>query len=104
MQRITRKQAIGTALHRIRLRFFPPVSRRKAVDIAIENGIPASHSNPVFGRMPESVHIYTPTKEPCWFIYPPWNDGRLMLRSSRIVLVSKESGRVLYDGEAGDEG
>ena len=105
MQRITRKQAIGNALHSLRLRFFPPVSRRKAVDIAIENGIPASHTDPVFGRMPANVRLYGPEKEPCWFIFPPWNDGKpMMLRSSRIVLVSKETGKVLYDGDAGDEG
>ena len=104
MQPIKRKQGIGMALHKMRLRFFPPVSRRKAVQIAIENGIPASHTDPVFGKRPASVHIYTPTNEPCWFIYPPWNDGRVMLRSSRIVLVTKETGKVVYDGGAGDEG
>jgi hypothetical protein len=54
--------------------------------------------------MPANFRIYNPPKEPCWFIYAPWNDGKETLRSSRIILVSKETGRVLYDGDAGDEG
>lgn len=86
----------------MRLWLFPPTSRRKAV--AIANGIPVCLSNPVYGRMPANFRIYNPPKEPCWFIYAPWNDGKETLRSSRIILVSKETGRVLYDGDAGDEG
>ena len=44
--------------------------------------------------------------EPAWYIFAPWCDGRddTMLRSSRIVAVSKRGGRVLYDGSANDEG
>lgn len=44
--------------------------------------------------------------EPSWRIYAPRGDGLdgKMLRSSRIILISKESGRVLYDGSANDEG
>lgn len=93
-------------LHRMRVWLFPPVSRRKAVEIVVQKeGIPASDAFPVFGKMPTSVHIYAPPKEPCWFIHVPWNDGRpQMIRSSRIILVSKISGKVLYDGGAGDEG
>jgi len=31
-------------------------------------------------------------------------DARMELRSSEIIVVSKRSGRVLYEGSAGDEG
>ncbi len=36
----------------------------------------------------------------------PWNDGNdgLMLRSSRVLLISKHAGEVLHDGSANDEG
>jgi hypothetical protein len=42
----------------------------------------------------------------CWHITVPWNDGKnkMMLRSSRIIIISKETGKVVYDGDAGDEG
>lgn len=39
-------------------------------------------------------------------LYVPWNDGTdgKMLQSSRIIVVSRVSGRILYDGSASDEG
>ena len=44
--------------------------------------------------------------EPFWCVYAPWMDGKdeTMLRSSRIVLVSKRTGKILFDGSANDEG
>jgi hypothetical protein len=90
----------------MRLRFFPPVSRRKATEIAGLKCASPKGDFQIFGSKPsrKRINIYCLPKESCWFIYAPWNDGKDMLRSSRIILVSKESGKVLYDGEAGDEG
>ncbi len=47
-----------------------------------------------------------PTDEPMWVVYVPWGDGldETMLRSSRVIVISKIDGRVLYDGSACDEG
>jgi hypothetical protein len=105
MQTIPWKQSVLSAAQKMRLLFFPPISRRKALSIAIEKGIPVSPSDPVHGRIPGKVCIYSAPTEPCWFIFAPWNDGKVMLiRSSRIILISKETGRIMYDGEAGDEG
>ena len=42
--------------------------------------------------------------EPCWGVIGPWNDGELLLRSSRLIFIGKRSGKILYDGCAGDEG
>lgn len=41
-----------------------------------------------------------------WYVYVPWCDGLdgSALRSSRVVVVSKVGGRILYDGSANDEG
>lgn len=52
------------------------------------------------------VNLYRPPSEPCWYVRAPWNDGfdGLMIRSSRLIVVSKRTGRVLYDGSAFDEG
>lgn len=41
----------------------------------------------------------------CWYVFCPWYDGQdgMMLRSSRVVIVSKKTGEILYDGSALDE-
>lgn len=59
-----------------------------------------------YEEKPSNCHIYAMPKEPCWFIYVPWGDEceGSMLRSSRVILVSKQTGKVLYDGSARDEG
>jgi hypothetical protein len=52
------------------------------------------------------IHIYAMPTEPCWFVYAPWGDkfDGIMLRSSRVIIISKQSGKVLYDGSTNDEG
>jgi len=58
-------------------------------------------------KAPSSCVIYkTWPDEPCWYVICPWNDGYdlQMLRSSRIIVISKKTGNVLYDGSAHDEG
>jgi len=39
----------------------------------------------------------------CWYILSAASDSP-MLASSRLIAVSKETGEVLYDGSANDEG
>jgi hypothetical protein len=41
-----------------------------------------------------------------WKILAPWEDEPrgFMIRSSRVILISKRTGDVLYDGPANDEG
>lgn len=43
--------------------------------------------------------------EPLWVIYVPWGDGpgRWGVGASRVIMVSKIDGRVVYDGSAHDE-
>ncbi|WFB36804.1 putative molybdenum carrier protein [Kiritimatiellota bacterium B12222] len=50
--------------------------------------------------------IYGKPTDPNWVIRAPWNDGKdgTMLRSSRVILISKLTGEILHDGEANDEG
>jgi hypothetical protein len=54
----------------------------------------------------ERPNIYFQTKEPCWYVFAPWGDSLdgTILRSSRVIVVSKVTGAVLYDGPANDEG
>lgn len=90
----------------LRLRYFPPVSQRKALRIArkvVDHDLPF---NSIEREKPEKICLYGMPSEPSWFIFSPWNDGKdgTMLRSSRLIMVSKLSGRVLFDGSAEDEG
>jgi len=91
---------------KLRLRYFPSVSQRKALRIARKA---ADHDLPFYSIervKPEKICLYNMPSEPSWFVFSPWNDGKdgTMLRSCRLIMVSKLSGRVLYDGSAMDEG
>jgi len=52
-----------------------------------------------------------PENKECWGFFAPWNDGLdgkvngiMVLRSSRLILVEKNGGKIIYDGSAFDEG
>jgi D-alanyl-D-alanine carboxypeptidase len=36
----------------------------------------------------------------------PWNDEKdeNVIRSSRVIVIDRQTGKILYDGPAGDEG
>lgn len=55
---------------------------------------------------PERVGAYGIPDESAWFVTMPWYDGEdgRLLRVSRLVVIAKSDGRVLFDGSAGDEG
>jgi hypothetical protein len=93
-------------LHKLRLWLSPPIGRRRAVDIARQSVVPDARRFHVYGRKTNNVNVYNLPAEPCWFVFAPWNDGKdgQMLRSSRLLLISKMTGKVLFDGSANDEG
>ena len=85
---------------------FTLVGKRRAVNIvknAVSSGTRILSVHP---DKPAAMHIYNAPQEPCWYVYVSWDDGNDMaaLRSSRVVIVSKGTGQILYDGSAGDEG
>lgn len=92
-------------IQRIFRAFFPPVTARKALRLAADHaGVPETDLNQWIVRA-ETPKLYNPPAEPCWPVYCPWNDGKPpMIRSSRVILVSKLTGKILYDGSASDEG
>ncbi len=87
-------------------RLFPKLGKRKAMAIAkdhcLSDDLELHHLKP--GA--EEPMIYNRPQGDCWVIYAPWMDGKdgSTLRSSRVILVSKKSGEILYDGSANDEG
>ena len=96
------------SLNRLRLRFFPPVCKKRALQIAeqhvgrIEWGLGYC----IHSGKPDNARIYDEPTEPSWYVFVPWNDGigDFMLRSSRILAISKQTGKILFDGSANDEG
>jgi len=82
------------------------ITRRQAVQIARQACIPDASQFTAYGSKPENLNIGGIPSEPCWFVYVPKMDfrGQGILRSSRVILVSKSSGKILYDGSARDEG
>ena len=92
----------------LKVYLFPPVSRRAALDIAQQKVVLSMASGPLvcYGRKPSQFHVYANLPEPCWWVQVPWSDGRndVSIRSSRVIVVGRQSGKVFYDGSAGDEG
>lgn len=52
--------------------------------------------------LPEGCILYgVPKDEPCWTAWIP--SERSMVGSSRIICISKKTGRVIYDGLSNEE-
>ena len=87
---------------------FPPVARHMALDIARKALAPSVASEPLIchGRKPARCNIYGELPEPCWWVLVPWNDDEevVAIRSSRVIVIGRQTGKVHYDGSAGDEG
>ena len=83
-----------------------PIGKKKAVKISMKSRAPDISQFHAFETLPENMNLYHAPQEPCWYVSAPWGDGldSQTLRSSRIIIVSKKTGRVLYDGSAHDEG
>ncbi|KAB2309551.1 hypothetical protein F8A87_09825 [Betaproteobacteria bacterium SCN2] len=98
-------------LRQLLLRTFPPVSRKKALRIAYEKLAHDVRDIPLkcYATKPPNCTPYLPSSvssEPCWYVFAPWDNEKnvFAIRSSRLILVGKQTGTIFYDGEAGDEG
>ena len=84
---------------------FPPITKQRALEIAAQVCNDQSGEFECHSQKPENYRSYvTYPNQPCWYVYAPWGDGRFELRSSRVIVISRETGNILYDGLAGDEG
>jgi hypothetical protein len=51
-------------------------------------------------RASEDIH-----SDALWYVYVPWCDGwDPTIRSSRVIVITKIGGRIIFDGSANDEG
>lgn len=84
---------------------FPPITKLMALVIAAQ----ACQKNQLvykcYSQMPENCNTYgLNANAPCWYVIAPWNDEPNVLRSSRLIVISRITGAVLYKGSAQDEG
>lgn len=84
---------------------FPSITKQCALAIAERAFIHHGGQFECYSQKPDSCRLYGfNTDHPCWYIYAPWADGMLALRSSRVMVISRLTGKILYDGSAEDEG
>ena len=91
-----------TLLHRL----IPSFGKRKALRIAQKHCQPALDEFQHHKDSEGLPGVYSKPSEPCWIVHAPWMDGLdgKCLRPSRVLMISKRNGNVLYDGSAQDEG
>lgn len=84
---------------------FPLITNQKAMEIAAQKCMSNPAEFKCYGKKPERCRIYgLNPADPCWYVYAPWSDEQTVLRSSRVIVISRMTGEILYDGSAGDEG
>ncbi len=89
------------------IRPFPPITKQKALEIAAQICKADCREFHCYSKKPERYWIYSAIPipdEPCWYVCASWDDNLLVLRSSRVIVISRLTGQVFYDGSAGDEG
>lgn len=84
---------------------FPPITKKRALEIAARELNLHSSQFKFYSKKPDNCRLYgINTDQPCWYVYPPSEEGSFALRSSRVIVISRLNGEILYDGSAGDEG
>ena len=80
------------------------ISPDKALDIArLCNSDRKLKIYSITGFLPDNCLVYN-CPENCWFVLCDSDPKILGLKSSRLICVSKETGKIMYDGSANNEG
>lgn len=91
-----------------KVRQFPPITKQKALEIAAQVCGGDHEVFHCYNKKPKGCAIYMvtpiPENEPCWYVYTSWDKNPGVLRSSRVIVISRLTGKVYYDVSAGDEG
>ncbi len=84
---------------------FPPITQPMAIEIAQHACNAQKMEFDCYANKPKGCRIYNLNPvEPCWYVLGDWDDNLTVLRSSRLVVISRMTGAIIYNGEAGDEG
>lgn len=102
---MTTYRHIARFVQSIYAKIFMRVGKRKAIAIVRGYVAPRTHIYKVTDDL-KRLNIYNMPRERCWCVYVSWDGDKdvIGLRSSRVILVSRQNGSILYDGTAGDEG
>lgn len=92
---------------RLRLYFFPPVTRNAALEIATRVLMQSVTTQPLICHetLPDNFHLYATWSEPCWYVQILLGDterGPFMLDSSRVIVIGRQTGKIYYDGSTGE--
>lgn len=82
-----------------------PIDKDEALLIAQKQSTPPIEEFQIYDSMPTNWSIYgASADEPgeCWYVRTPCTGTGL--RSSRAIIISRQTGEVIYDGSANDEG
>jgi len=86
------------------IKSFPPITKQCALEIA-ERAVSRGGQFKCYSQQPKNCNTYgLKTNDPCWYVIAPWNEESNVLRSSRLIVISRVTGEVLYNGSAQDEG
>jgi len=89
-------------------RMFQPVSQSDALRIASQALLNDGSGCRLIchDTKPAQFRIYANPPETCWWVEVPWGDGKegYVIRSSRVIVIGRQTGTIHYDGSAGDEG
>ena len=89
-------------------RMFQPVSQSDALRIAYQALLKDYSVSRLIchDTKPAQFRIYANLPEPCWWVEVQGGDGKegYVLRSSRVIVIGRQTGTIHYDGSAGDEG
>ena len=90
----------------VRIKPLRSITKTRAKQLAAVACVPSRRAFKCYDTLPPECKIYPLPEEPCWFIRCPWGDnldGRV-LRSGRLIAISRRTGQILYHGPAFDEG
>ncbi|BBO86718.1 hypothetical protein DSCO28_72840 (plasmid) [Desulfosarcina ovata subsp. sediminis] len=81
----------------------PTIDRNQALRIAQQQYTPPKEAFEIYDEMPANWIIYGGDRynpDEHWFIQGPIRDG--IIGGSRVIIISRETGEVVYDGPAGE--
>lgn len=85
------------------IKLFPPITKQQALDIAAQVCKGDKKEFKCYSVEPSHyvLYVYWPD-QPCWYIDVPWDDDNpLVLRKDRAIVISRITGKILYNGEVG---
>lgn len=83
------------------------ITEKQAIEIADRKHGPGFEFFSITHGVPDNCSLYGSfprCPDDVWCVLCSAHPGKLMLASSRAIVISKDTGQILYDGSANDEG